>query len=57
LYARGWGLCPILPDGNGIPVLRKRFDFASARTLEAFLVALGEYEQRKQVRSSWVVVE
>jgi len=50
LYSRGWGLCPILPDGNGIPVLRKRFDFASARALKTFLVALGEYEERRQVR-------
>jgi hypothetical protein len=53
LYSRGWGLCPILPNGHGIPVLRKRFDFASARALKTFLVALGEYEENKQVRSLW----
>jgi len=51
LYSRGWGLCPILPNGNGIPVLRKRFDFVSARALKTFLVALGEYEESKHVRS------
>lgn len=53
LYSRGWGLSPILPNGNGIPVLRKRFDFVSAQALETFLVALGEYEERRQVRSSF----
>ena len=49
LYARGWELAPILPNGNGIPVLRKRFDFASAEALQAFLADLREYEEREQV--------
>jgi len=48
LYLRGWGLCPILPNGNGIAVLRKRFDFASAGSLEQFLADLNEYEEKKQ---------
>ena len=56
LYSRGWGLSPILPDGNGIPVLRKRFDFVSPRALETFLVALSEYEEKKQVRSFGVMM-
>lgn len=51
LYSRGWGLSPILPNGNGIPVLRKRFDFGGTQALETFLVALSEYEEKKQVRS------
>ena len=51
LYLRGWGLCPILPNGNGIAVLRKRFDFASARSLKQFLADLDEYEEKEQVRS------
>jgi hypothetical protein len=50
LYSRGWGLSPILPNGNGIAVLRRRFDFASAKALEAFLAGLAEYEEKKQVR-------
>ena len=50
LYSRGWGLCPILPNGNGIAVLRKRFEFGSAEALEAFLADLSEYEKKKQVR-------
>jgi hypothetical protein len=50
LYSRGWGLSPILPNGNGIAVLRKRFDFASAEALKTFLAGLGEYEVKKQVR-------
>jgi hypothetical protein len=50
LYSRGWGLSPILPNGNGIAVLRRRFDFASAEALETFLAGLKEYEGRKQVR-------
>jgi hypothetical protein len=49
LYSRGWGLSPILPNGNGIAVLRKRFDFASAEALETFLAGLAEYEEKKQV--------
>ncbi|KAI9463672.1 hypothetical protein BJY52DRAFT_1184676 [Lactarius psammicola] len=48
LYSRGWGLTPILPNGNGIPVLRKRFEFASADTLQEFLADLTEYEEKKQ---------
>jgi len=56
LYSRGWGLSPILPNGNGIPVLRKRFDFASAQVLETFMVALSEYEERKQVRPFGVMM-
>ena len=51
LYERGWGLAPILPKGNGIAVLRKRFDFASTKALQAFLADLREYEKKKQVRS------
>lgn len=50
LYSRGWGLSPILPNGNGIAVLRKRFEFGSAEALEAFLADLSEYEESKQVR-------
>ncbi|KAH9002148.1 hypothetical protein EDB86DRAFT_3074508 [Lactarius hatsudake] len=48
LYSRGWGLSPILPNGNGIPVLRKRFEFANARALQEFLANLREYEEGKQ---------
>jgi len=51
LYLRGWGLAPILPNGNGIPVLRKRFEFASADALQEFLADLREYEGKNQVRS------
>jgi hypothetical protein len=50
LYARGWGLSPILPNGNGIAVLRKRFEFGSAEGLRRFLGDLSEYEEGKQVR-------
>jgi hypothetical protein len=50
LYPRGWGLSPILPNGNGIAVLRKRFDFASAEALKPFLAGLAGYEEKKQVR-------
>lgn len=50
LYSRGWGLSPILPNGNGIAVLRKRFEFASAEALEEFLAGLSQYEEKKQVR-------
>lgn len=53
LYSRGWGLAPILPNGNGIPVLRKRFQFASVDALQDFLADIREYEEKKQVRSSW----
>ena len=53
LYSRGWGLAPILPNGNGIPVLRKRFQFASVDALQDFLTDIREYEEKKQVRSSW----
>ncbi|KAF8494831.1 hypothetical protein F5888DRAFT_1805159 [Russula emetica] len=52
LYARGWGLSPILPNGNGIAVLRKRFEFANAEALEGFLV-----EEKKQVRSHFVQLQ
>ena len=52
LYSRGWGLAPILPNGNGIPVLRKRFEFASVDALQDFLADLREYEEKKQVRPS-----
>jgi hypothetical protein len=52
LYSRGWGLTPILPNGNGIPVLRKRFEFASTDALQEFLADLREYEEKKQVRSA-----
>jgi len=52
LYARGWGLSRILPNGNGIiAVLRKRFEFANAEALEGFLANLSKYEEKKQVRS------
>jgi hypothetical protein len=50
LYSRGWGLSPILPNGNGIAVLRRRFDFASEKALKTFLAGLKEYEETKQVR-------
>jgi len=50
LYARGWGLCPILPNGNGIAVLRKRFEFGSAEVLRGFLADLSKYEEKNQVR-------
>jgi hypothetical protein len=50
LYSRGWGLVPILPNGNGILVLRKRFEFTSANALQDFLADLREYEEKKQVR-------
>jgi hypothetical protein len=52
LYSRGWGLVPILPNGNGIPVLRKRFEFTSADALQDFLADLREYEEKKRVRHS-----
>jgi hypothetical protein len=52
LYLRGWGLSPILPNGNGIAVLRKRFDFVSAEALQTFLAGLSEYEEKKHVRSA-----
>jgi hypothetical protein len=50
LYARGWGLSRILPNGNGIAVLRKRLEFANATALEGFLADLSEYEEENQVR-------
>ena len=50
LYARGWGLFQILPNGNGIAVLRKRFEFAYAKALATFLADLSKYEEKKQVR-------
>lgn len=55
LYARGWGLSlsPILPNGDSIIVLRKRFGFTNADALEGFLADLSEYEEKKQVRSSF----
>jgi hypothetical protein len=53
LYSRGWGLSPILPNGNGIAVLRKRFEFGSAEALEEFLAGLSQYEEKKQVRFSF----
>jgi hypothetical protein len=49
LYVRGWALASILPNGNGIAVLRKRFDFTSAGEMQKFLMKLKEYERRKQV--------
>ncbi len=51
LYSRGWGLSPILPNENGIAVLRKRFDLVSAEALQTFLAGLSEYEEKKHVRS------
>ena len=53
LYARGWGLSrsEILPNGNGIAVLCKRFEFVNAEAVEGFLVDLRKYEEKKQVRS------
>ena len=50
LYSRGWGLSSILPNGNGLAVLRKRFELGSAEALEQFLADLGEYEEDNQVR-------
>jgi hypothetical protein len=50
LYMRGWGLSLILPYGNGVDVLRKRFDFGSVEALEEFLADLCEYEEKKQIR-------
>lgn len=40
-----------MPNGNGIAVLRKRYEFANAEDLEAFLADLREYEEEKKVRS------
>jgi len=57
LYARGWGLAPILPNGNGIAVLRKRFDFASAEALQAFLADLRAYEEEKHHHAKTNVFE
>jgi hypothetical protein len=58
LYSRGWGLTPILPNGNGIPVLRKRFEFTSVDALQDFLADIREYEEKKQVRSfSWTTLQ
>ena len=54
LYARGWGFSRIFLNGNGIAVLRKRFEFANVEALEGFLVDLAEYEEKKQVRSHYV---
>lgn len=51
LYARGWGLSRILPNENGIAVLRKRFELANAEALEAFLADLSKYEEKNQVCS------
>lgn len=51
LYVRGWGLSRTLPNGNGIAVLHKRFEFANAEALEGFLADLSEYEEKKKVRS------
>lgn len=50
LYARGWGFSRLLPNGNGIAVLRKRFEFANAKALTGFLADLRKYEETKQVR-------
>lgn len=52
LYARGWGLSPILPNGNGIAVLRKRFEFANAEAQKRFVTDLRKYETKNQVRST-----
>ncbi|KAI9459097.1 hypothetical protein F5148DRAFT_1320026 [Russula earlei] len=57
LYSRGWGLCPILPNGNGIAVLRKRFEFASPWALEVFLADLSGYEERKKHHAKTHVFE
>ncbi|KAH9998512.1 hypothetical protein BJV74DRAFT_883196 [Russula compacta] len=57
LYLRGWGLSPILPNGNGIAVLRKRFELASVEALEEFLADLGEYEEKKQHHAKTNVFE
>jgi hypothetical protein len=52
LYVRGWGLLSgILPNGNDIAVLSKRFEFADAEALQGFLADLSKYEEKKQVRS------
>jgi hypothetical protein len=50
LYARGWGFSRILPNGNGIAVLRKQFEFANAKALKRFLANLRKYEETMQVR-------
>jgi hypothetical protein len=47
LYARGWGLSWILPNGNGIAALRRQFMFANAAALEGFLADLNKYEEKK----------
>lgn len=52
LYARGWGLSPILPNGNGIAVLRKRFEFANAKAQKGFVTDLSKYEEKNKVRST-----
>ena len=39
-----------MPNGNGIAVLRKRFEFANAKALKGFLADLRKYEETKQVR-------
>jgi pterin-4a-carbinolamine dehydratase len=57
LYSRGWGLSPILPNGNGIAVLRKRFDFWSAEALEEFLADLNKYEKKKQHHAKTNVIK
>ena len=46
LYARRWGVSRILLDGNGIAVLRKRFEFVNAEALEGFL-AISTSTSRK----------
>ncbi|KAN0113998.1 hypothetical protein V8E52_007147, partial [Russula decolorans] len=57
LYARGWGLSRILPNGNGIAVLRKRLEFANATALEGFLADLSEYEEENQHHAKTNVFE
>jgi hypothetical protein len=48
LYSRGWGLSPILPNGNGIAVLRKRFEFGSAKALKEFLEDLSSTRRKSR---------
>jgi hypothetical protein len=47
------GLSGILPNGNSIAVLNKRFEFENAEDLKGFLADLSGYEEKKhwQTRS------
>jgi len=38
-----------LPNGNGIAVLRKRFEFANVEALEGFLADLSDEEKSRSV--------